>query len=222
MTKEQFLHDLTVQLNLNVSDQVIHEQLAYYDNYIASEMQKGRKESEVIEELGSPRLLAKTIIETAEAAGDPVANQDEEIRGTIDTEPYSDAFDYERGTVNRSSKNMSSDSSSDSDEPHQNYENESRHEQRSYSEDGTRNDNQRSAFDSFFRGDKSSAQDSNNNYGHIFSTSGWGCLIFMIIFFIILELLINVIGGILYLLSPYLLPMMVAGCVVWLIMKFIK
>ncbi len=220
MTKEQFLHDLTVQLNLSVSDQVIHEQLAYYDNYIISEIQKGRNESDVIDELGSPRLLAKTIIETAEAAGDPVANQDEEIRGTIDTEPYSDAFDYERGTVNKGYQSTS-ESSADSDEPHQNYENESRREQQSYSEDGTRNDNQRSAFDNFFRG-SNSTQDNNSNYGHIFTTSGWGCLIFMIIFFVILEILINIIGGILYFLSPYLLPMMVAACVVWLIYNFIK
>jgi len=221
VTKEQFLHDLTVQLNLNVSDQVIHEQLAYYDNYIISEIQKGRNESDVVDELGSPRLLAKTIIETAEAAGDPVANQDEEIRGTIDTEPYSDAFDYERGTVNKGYQSTS-DSSADSDEPHQNYENENRREQQSYSEDGTRNDNQRSAFDNFFRGNSNSTQDSNSNYGHIFTTSGWGCLIFMIIFFVILEILINIIGGILYILSPYLLPMMVAACVVWLIYNFIK
>ena len=34
LNKEQFLHDLTVQLNLSVSDQVIREQIAYYDSYI--------------------------------------------------------------------------------------------------------------------------------------------------------------------------------------------
>ena len=72
MTKQEFLHNLTVALNLNVSDAVIHEQLAYYDKYISDEIAKGRSETEVIESLGSPRLLAKTIIETAEAAGDPV------------------------------------------------------------------------------------------------------------------------------------------------------
>lgn len=222
MTREQFLHELTVQLNLNVSDQVIHEQLAYYDNYIVSEVRSGRSEAEVVAELGSPRLLAKTIIDTAEAAGDPVANQDEEIRGTIDTEPYSDAFDYERSNAYRSTENMSYESETESDEPHQNYENENRHEQQSYSEDGARNDNQRSAFDSFFRNSNSSSQTGNGNYGHVFSTSGWGCLIFMIIFFIILNVLVNIIGGILYILSPYLLPMMVAAVVVWLIYNIIN
>ena len=96
MNKEQFLHDLTVQLNLSVSDQVIREQIAYYDSYICGEVRKGRSEAEVIEELGSPRLLAKTIIDTAEAAGDPIASQDDEIRGTVDLEPDSDAFDHFR------------------------------------------------------------------------------------------------------------------------------
>ncbi len=215
VTKEQFLHDLTVQLNLNVSDQIIREQLAYYDNYISGEVSKGRSESEVVEELGSPRLLAKTIIDTAEAAGDPVANQDEEIRGTIDTEPYSDALEFERDKSYRNAES-SSYSESENDEPKQGYQDENRREQKSYSEEGTRNDNNRSGFGDFFRGEK------NGNYGHIFSTGGWGCLIAFIIFFLILEVIINVVGGILYILSPYLPTIMVAFCIVWLINKFLR
>ena len=150
MTKEQFLHDLTVQLKLMVSDQLIFDQLAYYDNYISGEVRKGRSEEEVVAELGSPRLLAKTIIDTAEAAGDPVASQDEEIRGTIDTEPLTDAFDYERSHAYGSAHDRAYETQTDSDTPNQNYENESRHEQESFSEDGVRNDNGRSGFNSFF------------------------------------------------------------------------
>ncbi|SFG31256.1 DUF1700 domain-containing protein [Oribacterium sp. WCC10] len=222
MTKEQFLHDLTVQLNLNVSDQVIHEQLAYYDNYISGEVRNGRSEAEVVQELGSPRLLAKTIIETAEAAGDPVASQDEEIRGTIDTEPYSDAFDYERSHAYGSGQNEPYSSQDDNAEPTQNYENESRGEQQSYSEDGVRNDNGRSSFGSFFGDRNESSQNGSHYYGHVFNTGSWGCLVFMIIFFLILELLIMLLGGILELLSPILVPMMIAGLVVWMISKFLK
>ena len=36
-----------------------------YENYIDTEIRKGRREQEVLEELGDPRLIAKTIIDTA-------------------------------------------------------------------------------------------------------------------------------------------------------------
>ena len=223
MTKEQFLHDLTVQLKLMVSDQLIFDQLAYYDNYISTEVRNGRSEAEVVAELGSPRLLAKTIIDTAEAAGDPVASQDEEIRGTIDTEPYSDAFDYERSRgAYGNAQDRAYETQTDSETPGQNYENESRHEQESFSEEGVRNDNGRSAFNSFFGDNSSRTQDGKKNYGHVFTTSGWGCLIAMIIFFLILELLVNIIGGILYLLAPYLGPMMIAAVVAWVLYRFMS
>ncbi len=212
VTKEQFLHDLTVQLNLSVSDQIIREQLAYYDNYISGEVSKGRSESEVVAELGSPRLLAKTIIDTAEAAGDPVANQDEEIRGTIDTEPYSDALEFERDKSYRNSQS-SSYSESENDDPQQGYQDENRREQKSYSEDGTRNDNGRPRFGGGFSGNN------NGNYGHIFSTSGWGCLIAFIIF---LFILVYFIGGIVWLLSPLFPSLIAAFCVVWLINRFFR
>jgi hypothetical protein len=215
VTKEQFLHDLTVQLNLSVSDQIIREQLAYYDNYISGEVSKGRSESDVVEELGSPRLLAKTIIDTAEAAGDPVANQDEEIRGTIDTEPYSDALEFERDKSYRNSQS-SSYSESENDEPQQGYQDENRREQKSYSEEGTRNDKSRPGFGGF------SGSDGNGNYGHIFSTTGWGCFVAIIIFFLILQVLVSFVGGILYILSPYLPAIMAGFCIVWLINKFIR
>lgn len=222
VTKEQFLHDLTVQLKLMVSDQVIFDQLAYYDNYINGEVQKGRSETEVVSELGSPRLLAKTIIDTAEAAGDPVATQDEEIRGTIDTEPYSDAFDYERSHAYGTAQNRAYETQNDSEAPSQNYENESRHEQESFSEDGIRNDKGSSPFNSFFGENSSRTQDGKKNYGHVFTTSGWGCLIAIIIFFLILELLINIIGGILYLISPFIGPMMIAAGITWLLYYFMR
>ncbi|MBP3239998.1 MAG: DUF1700 domain-containing protein [Oribacterium sp.] len=222
MTKEHFLHDLTVQLKLMVSDQLIFDQLAYYDNYISTEVGKGRSEAEVVAELGSPRLLAKTIIDTAEAAGDPVASQDEEIRGTIDTEPLTDAFDYERSHAYGNAQDRAYETKTDSDTSNQNYENESRHEQESYSEDGVRNDNRASGFNSFFGDNSSRTQDGKRNYGHVFTTSGWGCLIFMIIFFLILELLVNVIGGILYLLAPYLGPMMIAAVIAWVLYRFMS
>lgn len=54
---------------MDVPQSVIRNQLAYYDQYISDEIAKGRSEREVVDELGDPRLIAKTIEEATEAAG---------------------------------------------------------------------------------------------------------------------------------------------------------
>ena len=224
MNKEQFLHDLTVQLNLSVSDQVIREQIAYYDSYICGEVQKGRSEAEVIEELGSPRLLAKTIIDTAEAAGDPIASQDDEIRGTVELEPDSDAFDHFRQTYGSGTGARSCETEAeDAETVRQGYEDENHQERESYSESGKRNDN--GWDDPFFRHhNERKAQQSSmgNNHVHVFDASGWGCIAVFIIFFLLFQLLVDIIGGVLTLLSPVLLPLLVVLVVLWLIKGIIN
>ncbi|MEG0988238.1 MAG: DUF1700 domain-containing protein [Clostridium sp.] len=70
MKKTEFLQELEEALKGEVSSAVIQENLRYYDNYISQEAQKGRTEDEVIEEIGGPRLIAKTIIDSSDAAED--------------------------------------------------------------------------------------------------------------------------------------------------------
>ena len=67
MTKQEFLSGLETALSGEVSQQVFLENMRYYQGYIKDELQKGRSEAEVLEELGSPRLIARTIIDAAEA-----------------------------------------------------------------------------------------------------------------------------------------------------------
>lgn len=67
MTKQEFLSGLETALSGEVSQQVFLENMRYYQGYIEDELQKGRSEAEVLEELGSPRLIARTIIDAAEA-----------------------------------------------------------------------------------------------------------------------------------------------------------
>lgn len=70
MNKGEFLQGLRDALSGEVPPSVVHENLRYYDSYIRTEEQKGRTESEVLDELGSPRLIARTIIEATPDAGD--------------------------------------------------------------------------------------------------------------------------------------------------------
>lgn len=64
MSKSKFLNGLKEALIGEVSAAEINEQLLYYERYIEEEMKKGKSETEVVEALGDPRLIARTIIET--------------------------------------------------------------------------------------------------------------------------------------------------------------
>lgn len=70
MKKDEFLQGLTEALTNEVPPETVRENLRYYEDYIRGEMGKGRPESEIMEELGSPRLIARTIIDATPGAGD--------------------------------------------------------------------------------------------------------------------------------------------------------
>lgn len=65
MTKKQFLEELRVSLEGMASPMVIQENLNYYENYINEQIQNGRTEEDVLNELGSPRLIARSIMDAA-------------------------------------------------------------------------------------------------------------------------------------------------------------
>lgn len=69
MTRQEFLQELRVALQGEVSQAAVNEHIRYYENYIIEESRKGRSEEEVIAELGNPRLIAKTLIDTTEQFG---------------------------------------------------------------------------------------------------------------------------------------------------------
>ncbi len=64
MTKDEFLNKLQEALTDSVPPDIVRENIQYYSDYIDDEEKKGRSEAEVLEELGSPRLIAHTIIDT--------------------------------------------------------------------------------------------------------------------------------------------------------------
>lgn len=70
MNKGEFLEGLRNALSGEVPPSVVQENLRYYDEYIRTEIQKGRSEADVMAELGDARLIARTIIDTTPGAGD--------------------------------------------------------------------------------------------------------------------------------------------------------
>ena len=62
MTKQEFMEKLRLALTGKVPGNVVTENLQYYEDYINTEIRKGKSEEEVLASLGDPRLIARTII----------------------------------------------------------------------------------------------------------------------------------------------------------------
>lgn len=69
MNKYEFISNLQRHLTGKVTPEKLQEITQYYNDYIDSEIRKGKSEQEVLEMLGDPRLLAKSIAETEGVAG---------------------------------------------------------------------------------------------------------------------------------------------------------
>ena len=64
MNKKQFLSELEDALRENgMSGGVINSNVSYYDSYISSRVVEGNSEEDVISNLGSGRIIAKTIVD---------------------------------------------------------------------------------------------------------------------------------------------------------------
>lgn len=67
MTKQQFLEELRLALDGMIPEEAVKENVQYYEKFIWEQEKNGRSQEEILRELGSPRLIAKTIVDAAEA-----------------------------------------------------------------------------------------------------------------------------------------------------------
>ena len=70
MDRADFIEILRSQLSGQMQEGKAAAHVRYYEDYIQSQVRKGRTEGEVLEELGDPRLIAKTLIDTDADAQD--------------------------------------------------------------------------------------------------------------------------------------------------------
>lgn len=110
MSREEFLRGLEEALAGEVPASVVRDNLNYYSSYLSQELAKGRTMEEIIEEIGEPRIVARTIIDSTDAAaeaGDYGAYEDRASRdgygnsgyGGYDggREEYGNGYDGGRG-----------------------------------------------------------------------------------------------------------------------------
>lgn len=69
MGKLEFLQKLSERLAEELPRSVVLSNLKYYESYIDGEVAKGRSVSAVMEELGDPYMIARTIIDGLESDG---------------------------------------------------------------------------------------------------------------------------------------------------------
>ena len=65
MTRKQFMGELRSSLEGIVSPMVVQQNIDYYENYINEQIRSGKTEAEILNELGSPRRIARSIIDAA-------------------------------------------------------------------------------------------------------------------------------------------------------------
>lgn len=61
MTKQEFIEGLRRSLSSINDYTFVNDTISYYENYIESQIRMGKTEADVMEELGDPRLIAKSI-----------------------------------------------------------------------------------------------------------------------------------------------------------------
>lgn len=70
MTKREFLEELKDALSEQLPQNQVAEHVSYYMNYIEERKRSGSSEDEVLDMLGDPRLIARTILDTTPGSKD--------------------------------------------------------------------------------------------------------------------------------------------------------
>lgn len=80
MDRRTFTEDLRRALSGQLKAAVVDRHVSYYEEYIDMQFKKGMREEEILQLLGSPRLIAKSII-AAELAGVKTGDTGENLTG---------------------------------------------------------------------------------------------------------------------------------------------
>lgn len=75
MNKSDFLASLRSYLNGRISDADVNSNIDYYSAYIDGEISKGRSEEDVMDELGDPSLIARTLIDSVKRQEEGLENE---------------------------------------------------------------------------------------------------------------------------------------------------
>jgi len=75
MNRQEFIRELRIAMSGHFSSAEIQENVEYYEDYIDMQLRKGKTEKEVLDELGDPKLLIKTMRDAAKGKNSSVRGE---------------------------------------------------------------------------------------------------------------------------------------------------
>ena len=77
MSREEFLQGLREALEGKLNAAAIQQNVDYYSRYITEQMQQGKSEQEVMNTLGDPWAIARTLIDASDGTDDAIVYESE-------------------------------------------------------------------------------------------------------------------------------------------------
>ena len=93
MTRQEFIEGLGRALSGKLDANRLNEIIKYYEDFIMAEVRKGKSEEEVLQQLGDPRLIAKSIL----AAETNAKNESDLSQGAEGDENYRNTYEEQEG-----------------------------------------------------------------------------------------------------------------------------
>lgn len=75
MNRQEFIRELRIAMSGHFSPSEIQENVDYYEDYIDMQIRKGKTEKEVLDELGNPKLLIKSMRAAGKGSGSRARNE---------------------------------------------------------------------------------------------------------------------------------------------------
>ncbi len=194
MTRAEFLESLRRALNGNMSAAAVEDNIQFYSSYFSSQTARGRSEADVLNELGDPRILARTLIDAAERAGDARAHEANETqyRTSNTRTEYASGSAYRRvgDGQGRSAAGQSA------------------------AWNGQSRPGADRAFRGSFSGDPRTQEGGREH--RVFRIPGW---LLLVIILLILFVVISAVSSLVWMLLPYVIPVILVVYIVKLIGK---
>lgn len=193
MNKREFLRQLEDALAFELPEGMVRKNYEYYSAYIDGEQRKGRRLEDVMDELGDPALIARSIIDAAKSGEDgiPYTADDRDFRAEAVR-----AEEAREGSIDGGCGMFDEEGNAACEEPQT---------QGSSYGDG-------SASGSQWQGQRTGRQAGGWQPIHVHSYR-FGCLTAALIFFALLV----IISTLLTALAPILLPILMVAAIIWLL-----
>ena len=78
MNKRDFLNKLEELLAYELPERLVRKNIEFYSDYIDNAVAEGKSQAEVLNDLGDPQLIAKTIVDAAKSGADGIPNTEDD------------------------------------------------------------------------------------------------------------------------------------------------